>query len=102
MKDITKEAASLGESEFAQATVGARQDKEGTEEVNAKQAIPVGNEKFEPIWQRVRELLKIELGAQRFQYWVDPLRVVSAEDGRVVIACNSRFERDKVVESHGE
>ncbi len=60
------------------------------------------NDKFDPIWQRVRERLKIELGAQRFQYWIDPLRPASAENGRVVIACTSRFERDKVVESHGE
>lgn len=59
-------------------------------------------EKFDVIWQRVRERLKHELGAQRFQYWVEPLRIVSAEADRVVIACNSRFERDKVVESHGE
>ena len=50
----------------------------------------------------MRELLKIELGAQRFQYWIDPLRILSADGGRVVIACTSRFERDKVVESHGE
>jgi chromosomal replication initiator protein len=62
----------------------------------------MGNENFEQIWSRVRELLKIELGAQRFQYWVDPLRILSADSGRVVIACTSRFERDKVVESHGE
>lgn len=60
------------------------------------------NDNFDPIWQRVRERLKIELGAQRFQYWIDPLRPASAENGRVVIACTSRFERDKVVESHGE
>jgi chromosomal replication initiator protein len=57
--------------------------------------------KFDQVWVRVRERLKLELG-NRFQYWVEPLRVVSADDGRVVIACTSRFERDKVVESHGE
>jgi len=71
--------------------------------VTAKQPTPAGNiDAFEPNWLRVRERLKIELGPQRFQYWIDPLRVISAENGRVVIACNSRFERDKVVESHGE
>lgn len=59
-------------------------------------------DQMELVWQRVRERLKIELGAQRFQYWIDPLRLVAVEDGRVVIACNSRFERDKIVESHGE
>jgi chromosomal replication initiator protein len=61
-----------------------------------------GIEKFDAVWLRVRERLKAELGTQRFQYWIEPLRVVSVEDGRIVIACNSRFERDKVVESHGE
>ena len=59
-------------------------------------------DQMELVWQRVRERLKIELGAKRFQYWIDPLRLVAVEDGRVVIACNSRFERDKIVESHGE
>ena len=62
---------------------------------------PVGDQ-IEVVWQRVRERLKLELGAQRFQYWIDPLRLVAAKDGRVVIACNSHFERDKIVEGHGE
>ncbi len=70
--------------------------------MTSHEATPMGNDNFEQIWGRVRELLKIELGAQRFQYWVDPLRILSADSGRVVIACTSRFERDKVVESHGE
>jgi len=61
-----------------------------------------GAEHIDVVWQRVRERLKIELGGQRFQYWIDPLPLVAVEDGRVVIACNSRFERDKIVESHGE
>ncbi|MBU6155436.1 MAG: chromosomal replication initiator protein DnaA [Alphaproteobacteria bacterium] len=62
---------------------------------------PVADQ-VEVVWQRVRERLKLELGAQRFQYWIDPLRLVAAKDGRVVIACNSHFERDKIVEGHGE
>lgn len=59
-------------------------------------------ESADAIWARVRERLKIELGAQRFQYWIEPLRLSSAENGRFIIACNTRFERDKVVEGHGE
>lgn len=70
--------------------------------MTSHEATPTGHDNFEQIWNRVRELLKIELGAQRFQYWIDPLRILSADTGRVVIACTSRFERDKVVESHGE
>ncbi len=58
-------------------------------------------EKIDAIWARVCERLKIELGA-RYQYWVAPLRVLSAEGDRVVVACPSRFDRDKVVESHGD
>jgi chromosomal replication initiator protein len=61
----------------------------------------MSNDNFDPIWHRVRERLKMELGPQRFQYWIDPLRPTIAQNGRVVIACTSRFERDKVVESHG-
>ncbi|MCE9524093.1 MAG: chromosomal replication initiator protein DnaA [Alphaproteobacteria bacterium] len=70
--------------------------------MTSQEATPTGNEKIEQIWHRVRELLKVELGAQRFQYWIDPMRIISADGERVVIACTSRFERDKVVESHGE
>lgn len=65
--------------------------------MTSQEAKPV----IEAIWNRVSERLKIELGP-KFQYWVSPLRVLSAEGDRVVIACPSRFDRDKVVESHGE
>lgn len=58
-------------------------------------------ETFDAIWLRVCERLKIELGA-RYQYWVAPLKVLSADGDRVVIACPSRFDRDKVVEGHGD
>jgi chromosomal replication initiator protein len=58
-------------------------------------------EKMEAIWLRVCERLKIELGA-RYQYWVAPLKVLSADGDRVVVACPSRFDRDKVVEGHGD
>ncbi len=61
-----------------------------------------GEGKFENIWSRVRDRLKADIGTQRFTYWIDPLRVISASETRVIIACSSRFERDKVVESHGE
>ncbi len=75
--------------------------EEGNREVTSQET-KTADDKFDNVWARVRERLRLELGVQRFQYWVEPLRVVSAEGGRVVIACTSRFERDKVVESHGE
>ena len=58
--------------------------------------------RFEQIWNRVRDRLRADIGSQRFTYWIEPLRIVSASETRVVIACSSRFERDKVVESHGD
>ena len=61
-----------------------------------------GEGRFEQIWNRVRDRLKADIGLQRFTYWIEPLRIVSASETRVVIACSSRFERDKVVESHGD
>lgn len=70
--------------------------------MTAKQATPKISETFEQAWQRVREVLRIELGPQRFQYWIEPLRIAAAEGGRAVIACTSHFERDKIFESHGE
>ena len=69
---------------------------------SSHETTPSSSGNFDSVWQRVRERLKLELGEQRFQYWIHPLRVVSADGARVVIACTSRFERDKVVESHGE
>ena len=69
---------------------------------SSQETTPSYSAEFDTTWQRVRERLKGELGEQRFQYWIHPLRVVSADGARVVIACTSRFERDKVVESHGE
>ena len=76
--------------------------QKGKADVTSQETKNAGGERFDMVWLRVRERLKIELGPQRFQYWIDPLRPTSAEKGRVVIACTSRFERDKVVESHGE
>lgn len=61
-----------------------------------------GEGRFESIWNRVRDRLRADIGLQRFTYWIEPLRIVSASETRVVIACSSRFERDKVVESHGD
>lgn len=61
-----------------------------------------GEGRFEQIWNRVRDRLRADIGLQRFTYWIEPLRIVSASETRVVIACSSRFERDKVVESHGD
>jgi len=61
-----------------------------------------GEGRFEQIWNRVRDRLRADIGLQRFTYWIEPLRVVSASETRVIIACSSRFERDKVVESHGD
>lgn len=88
---------------FPDAQSGSRGKLEqGKQDVTSQETKSTGGEQFDLVWQRVRERLKLELGPQRFQYWIDPLRPTSAEGGRVVIACTSRFERDKVVESHGE
>jgi len=75
--------------------------KKGSENV-ANYETQAGEGRFEAIWNRVRDRLKADIGAQRFTYWIEPLRVIAASETRVVIACSSRFERDKVVESHGD
>lgn len=56
---------------------------------------------FANVWERVTARLERELGAQRYAYWIAPLTVVSAEAGRVVIGCNSRFERDTICTDAG-
>jgi chromosomal replication initiator protein len=103
MDDACKCSSASGPCDVCQRAevIGARQGRRDNE-VTSQETKSLTNDKFDSIWARIRERLRLELGAQRFQYWVEPLRVVSAEDGRVVIACTSRFERDKVVETHGE
>ena len=88
---------------LANAVLGQkRKAKKGKEKMTSQEAKPTGHENFEAIWNRVRERLKIELGAQRYQYWVAPF--VSFRPKAVASSSRapSRFERDKVVESHGE
>lgn len=57
--------------------------------------------KIDIVWWRVRECLRAEMDPRRFEYWVSPLRMVSADEVRVVIACRTPFVRDQVVEKLG-
>jgi chromosomal replication initiator protein len=53
-------------------------------------------------WQTIRQQLKSTLGATRFTYWLENLRPIAADAGRVVLASSTRFERDRVVQMYGD
>jgi chromosomal replication initiation ATPase DnaA len=56
---------------------------------------------FDRVWWRVRERLRAEMDPQRFMYWIFPLRVLSADGERVVIACRTQFLLDQCVLKFG-
>ena len=57
---------------------------------------------FADAWAKVTAELRRREGDMRYLHWIAPLEVVSAEEGKVVIACRGRFERDTVVQRYGE
>ncbi len=57
---------------------------------------------FDKIWWRTREQLRAEMDPVRFQYWIAPLRVASADPEHVVIVCRTPFSRDQVALKFGK
>ncbi|MEQ1866523.1 MAG: helix-turn-helix domain-containing protein [Micropepsaceae bacterium] len=53
------------------------------------------------VWWRTRERLRAEMGPQRYAFWIAPLRVLTADDQRVVIACRSPYFRDQTAAKFG-
>ena len=56
---------------------------------------------IDTVWWRTRERLRAEMGPQRYAYWIAPLRVLTADDQRVVIACRSPYFRDQTTAKFG-
>lgn len=57
---------------------------------------------FADIWRKVMTDLRRQLGDEDFARFILPLDVEAVRDGRVVIACASAYDRDRVLERHGE
>jgi chromosomal replication initiation ATPase DnaA len=57
--------------------------------------------RFSDAWVRVRAILRAELDGARFNQFIAPLSVVSAEPERVVLACPSPEARDRIVDRFG-
>ncbi|MCE9521925.1 MAG: hypothetical protein K8S25_05770 [Alphaproteobacteria bacterium] len=57
---------------------------------------------FDNIWWRVREQLRATMDERHFDFWIAPLQAISADPGRVVIACRSHFQRDQTVDRYGQ
>jgi chromosomal replication initiator protein len=54
------------------------------------------------LWRRGRSALRNQLGETLSRRWIDPIRGISADDERIVLACPSQHHRDTVVERWGE
>ena len=67
--------------------------------VAAKPSAPVH---FEHVWRQARNRLCERLGARDYAMWIAPLSVLEAAAGKVVIAVNTSFERDRIVEQYGD
>lgn len=59
-------------------------------------------EQFLQAWQRIRQHLRLKYGATHFSYWLENLRPVSADAERVVLACTSRFELDRILQRYAD
>ena len=57
---------------------------------------------FDNIWWRVREQMRATMDERHFDFWIAPLQVVSANPGRVIIACRTLFQRDQTVDRYGQ
>jgi chromosomal replication initiation ATPase DnaA len=53
-------------------------------------------------WPRAQATLRAELGDHRYGMWIAPLRLKSADDGRVVLSGPTQFLCDNVREKYGE
>lgn len=56
---------------------------------------------FNEIWPRILEILRAELGPRLFSVYIAPLRVMSADEARVALACGSARLRDTIAERFG-
>lgn len=56
---------------------------------------------FSEIWRRILGILRAELGQRLFSVYIAPLRVISADDERVALACGSATLRNTIAERFG-
>lgn len=57
---------------------------------------------FEPVWNRVQERLRDELGETTFRSWLKPLRFIALQDNTVQLAAPTRFMREWVASHYAE
>ena len=60
------------------------------------------NPQLDGLWWRTRERLRAEMDPRRFVYWILPMRLLSADYERVVIACHTPFSREQSVLKFGK
>jgi len=56
---------------------------------------------FETVWTRVCADLREAIGEQRYNFWIAPLRIASANHERIVLVCVTPTERDGCVAQFG-
>jgi len=53
-------------------------------------------------WERVLDMMRAEVGEAAFRSWLQPLSVISADDGEVSVAVPTRFMRDWLIKNYAD
>ncbi len=53
------------------------------------------------IWTQVQSAIKNHIPGHKYRMWIDPIQVVAAMDGKIVLSCPNAFSRKRVVEYYG-
>jgi chromosomal replication initiation ATPase DnaA len=56
---------------------------------------------IDTVWWRTCERLRAEMDPRRYAFWIGPLRILTADEQRVVIACSSPHFREQTVVKFG-
>ena len=57
---------------------------------------------FDHIWTRAKDRLRGDMEGARFAYWISSLRIVFADEERVVIQCRTPIVRDLTAAKYGK
>lgn len=53
-------------------------------------------------WERVLDMMRAEVGEAAFRSWLQPLSVISSDEGEVSVAVPTRFMRDWLIKNYAD
>jgi chromosomal replication initiator protein len=63
---------------------------------------PVMSGALDREWARVLDMLRAEFGEAAFRSWLNPLKVMSEQEGEVSLAVQTRFIRDWIIKNYAD